>query len=126
MRAKVHPRLLAALAVLAASAAGAGGAGAAASPPPSVVASACGPVVSVYRSPGARRPFLRLRSPNAEGSPLVFLVAARRPGWERVRLPVRPNGSQGWIRDSDVILATNPYRVDVSLAAHRIEVRRGS
>jgi lipoprotein-anchoring transpeptidase ErfK/SrfK len=65
-------------------------------------------------------------SPIADGSPLVFLVVSRRLGWDLVRLPVRPNGSTGWIREAAVTLAIDPYRVDVSLASHRIEVRRGS
>jgi hypothetical protein len=40
---------------------------------------------------------------------LVFPVLESRPGWLLVRLPVRPNGTNGWIRSSDVKLFTNPF-----------------
>lgn len=90
----------------------------------SVVAQATGRSVAVYRFPGARRPWRRFANPTADGGPLVFLVAQRLPGWERVYLPIRPNGSTGWVRDSQVSLAADPYRVVVSLDRHRITVLR--
>jgi lipoprotein-anchoring transpeptidase ErfK/SrfK len=93
---------------------------------PSVVARAKGRLVRVYRSPGARRPYLTLKSPTSEGFPLVFLVQKRRRGWDRVYLPVRPNGSIGWIRDSGVSLALDPYHVVVSLTTHRVTVWKGA
>jgi len=77
--------------------------------------------IRVYHS-GARRPFLTLRNPNAEGAPLVFLVERRVRGWVKVYLPVRPNGSTGWVRASSVDLALDPYRIVVSLGAHRVYV----
>lgn len=111
--------LVAAVASLAASAPGPAEAA------DSVVAQAKVPVVSVYRSPNARRAFLRLPNPYRHGVPLTFLVKERRPGWEKVYLPVRPNGSTGWIRDGQVELSLTPYRVDVSLSAHTVTVRKG-
>jgi lipoprotein-anchoring transpeptidase ErfK/SrfK len=108
--------VLAALAVLAPPAV------AAATPKQSVVAEAKGPSVAVYRSPTARKPFLTLRSPNADGALLTFLVKERRAGWEHVYLPTRPNGSTGWIRDGAVNLSLDPYRVVVSLRAHTLSV----
>jgi hypothetical protein len=59
-----------------------------------------------------------LRSPNADGAPLVFLVKGRRYGWELVYLPSRPNGSVAWIRDREVTLSLDPYKVIVYLHAH--------
>ncbi|HZS25065.1 MAG TPA: L,D-transpeptidase [Gaiellaceae bacterium] len=91
----------------------------------SIVAQAIRPAVAVYRKPGARRPFTTLRNPNAHGSQLVFLVKSRRPGWEHVYLPMRPDGATGWIRDSQVQLAIDPYRIVVSLGRHRITVYKG-
>jgi len=93
---------------------------------PSVVAHARGQIVRVYRTRRSRRPYLTLRSPTSEGFPLVFLVQKRRPGWDKVYLPVRPNGSTGWIRAGTVDLALNPYHVVVSLTSHRVTVwKRG-
>lgn len=54
----------------------------------------------------------------------MFLVRARRAGWEQVYLPVRPDGSTGWIRDRDLTLAWNPYTVRVQLGEHRLVVRK--
>lgn len=99
----------------------------AADPNESIVAQAKVPVVSVYRAPGAKRPFVRLSNPNRHGVPLVFLVQQRRPGgWEKVYLPIRPNGATGWIRDGQVTLALNPFRIGVSLGAHTLTVWKGA
>jgi len=98
----------------------------AATPNESIVAQAKVPLVSVYRTPSAKRPFLQLSNPTGHGGPLVFLVKERRPGWEKVYLPVRPNGSTGWIRTARLTLALNPYRVRVSLGGHSITVWNGS
>jgi L,D-transpeptidase-like protein len=87
----------------------------------SIVANVRGRTIAVYRRPGARRPERVLRR---LGRPLVLLVRARRPGWLRVLLPVRPNGSQGWIRARDVVLRANPYELTIALKAHRLTLRR--
>jgi lipoprotein-anchoring transpeptidase ErfK/SrfK len=92
----------------------------------SVVAQASGDAVRVYRFPEASKPFLTLRSPTPNGGRLVFLVVQRLPGWERVRLPVRPNGATGWVRDRSVALSLDPYRLVVSLSHHRLELWKGA
>ena len=95
-------------------------------PPVSLVAEARVRAVPVYDSPGAPRPRLSLAHPNENGAPRVFLVKEEQGEWLRVLLPVRPNGSAGWIRASDVHLAANPYRIRVELDAHRVKVWRGA
>jgi lipoprotein-anchoring transpeptidase ErfK/SrfK len=92
----------------------------------SIVAQAATHTVYVYRSPRAKKPFTQFTSPNADGSPVVFLVKSRAPGWEQVRLPVRPDGSTGWVRDRALSLALDPYRVKVSLSAHSLTVWNGA
>jgi lipoprotein-anchoring transpeptidase ErfK/SrfK len=116
--------ILVTAAALAAAAVGGPSAAAAAVAAASVVAQATGPAIAVYRSPGAAHPFLVLSNPTPNGSPRVFLVKRRAPGWEDVYLPVRPNGSTGWVRDADVDLSLDPYRVVVSRAAHTVTVFR--
>ena len=37
-------------------------------------------------------------------------------------LPVKPNGSSGWVHAADVDVAPNTYRIKVSLGAHTISV----
>jgi lipoprotein-anchoring transpeptidase ErfK/SrfK len=119
---RVAAFLAAAVALVAAAAPGTASA---ATPTESIVAEAKGPVVAVYRTPSANRAFLRLSNPTGHGGPLVFLVKERRPGWEKVYLPVRPNGATGWIRDAQVSLALNTYRIQVSLGGHTITVWNG-
>jgi lipoprotein-anchoring transpeptidase ErfK/SrfK len=64
----------------------------------------------------------RLAHPTEIGAPLVFLVEDQRDDWLQVLLPVRPNGSTGWVRTSDVRLFTHDYRITVSLSALTITV----
>lgn len=87
-----------------------------------IVADAVRPSVSVYRYPGAKRPFVTFPNPTRDGGRLAFLVVQRVPGWERVRLPIRPNGTTGWIRDRAVSLSLDPYRIRVSLSRHRLQL----
>ena len=46
----------------------------------------------------------------------------RKDGWVQVLLPVRPNGSTGWVQAKDVRLTANNFHVKVELGAHRITV----
>ena len=93
-------------------------------PGESIVATAVRRSVPIYRSPSARRPFARLSNPTAIGAPLVFLVQSRREGWEHVYLPIRPDGSMGWIKDRFVSLAWNPYSLQARLARHELVLRK--
>ena len=79
--------------------------------------------------PRARRAAPTLELPNPwvydpdhpdQTIPQVFLVKGRTDGWLKVLLPVRPNGSTGWVRSADVSVSRNPYRIEVSLGEHRI------
>jgi lipoprotein-anchoring transpeptidase ErfK/SrfK len=90
----------------------------------SIVAQATGSTVAVFRTPTANRPFRVFRNPDADGSPLVFLVRQQVRGWDEIRLPIRPNGSVGWVRARAVALAVDTYRITVSLGRHRITVWR--
>jgi lipoprotein-anchoring transpeptidase ErfK/SrfK len=44
--------------------------------------------------------------------------------WLKVRLPIRPNGSAGWIRADYVRVARTPYWIDVSLRQRLVSVYR--
>jgi lipoprotein-anchoring transpeptidase ErfK/SrfK len=86
-----------------------------------VIATARGRV-AVYRRRGASHAVLHYGKTNSAGQPTVFLVARRRPSWEKVYLPKRPDGSTGWVRDRSVSLTYDSYRVVVSLGRHRVWV----
>jgi lipoprotein-anchoring transpeptidase ErfK/SrfK len=86
--------------------------------------------IGVFNSPDDPQPSRQFANPwlydpgnPATGVPQTFLVKSQRPdGWVEVLLPVRPNGSVGWVHTNEVTLAQNPYRIAVSLGAHTITV----
>ncbi len=92
----------------------------------STVAQATGSSVAVFHEPADAAPWMSLASPNEDGAPRVFLVKSRRNDWLQVLLPVRPNGTRGWIRASEVSLSENDYRIRIDLGGHRITAWRGS
>ena len=99
----------------------------------SLAAQAKVPQLGIYDSPSAAAPSKTVPNPwllNEEPDkqiPQVFLVEEQRPdGWLRVLLAERPNGSTGWVRQSDVQLTPNPYRLRVSLGDHKITVFQGT
>ncbi|KRA23374.1 hypothetical protein ASD65_02315 [Microbacterium sp. Root61] len=59
-------------------------------------------------------------NPLPSGAPLTFFVEESKGAWLRVRLPMRPNNTTGWIRTSDVQLRTLNYSLLVSTAAHTV------
>jgi RNA polymerase sigma factor (sigma-70 family) len=91
----------------------------------SVVAQALVPQLAVYDAPGAAPASRTLANPQPSGAPLVLLVTEQRAGWLQVLLPVRPNGSTGWIRAEQASLVTHDFRLVVELGAHRITAYQG-
>ena len=81
--------------------------------------------VPAFGWPRAPRPLEVFRNPNEYGYPVVFLVKRTRGDWLEVYLPIRPNGSTGWVRARDVALTENPFRILVDVSSNRLTVRRG-
>ncbi|HMO00740.1 MAG TPA: L,D-transpeptidase [Miltoncostaeaceae bacterium] len=87
---------------------------------------------TAYGAPrgGARR-VMSLRGATAwTGSAQRLLVTGRhtdRAGrdWVRVQLPIRPNGSAGWVRADRVRLTGTHVRFEVHLGSRRLEIWRG-
>ena len=96
-----------------------------ASAPSSLVAHALVAQVPIYDAPGAQVASLALAHPQPSGAPLVLLVTEQRAGWLQVLLPIRPNGSTGWIRAEHASLVTHDFRIVVELGAHRITAYQG-
>jgi lipoprotein-anchoring transpeptidase ErfK/SrfK len=97
------------------------------SPPPAylrTIAEARHAALRVFRSPnGPTRAVLH--NPTPDGAPRVMLVTKhgdRRPGWLHTLLPIRPNGSTGWVRRADVKTVVTGYRLDVFRHRHRLVV----
>ena len=83
------------------------------------IAEAVGPSLPVYQQPGGDV-LSRLNNPNEWHDPLVLLATARSGDWIKVRMPVRPNGSTGWVAASSVRLTWDPYRIVVDISSHRL------
>jgi lipoprotein-anchoring transpeptidase ErfK/SrfK len=60
-----------------------------------------------------------------ERMPLVMLVTRRRADWVKVQLPTRPNLSEAWVRERDVRLRHNEWRLRIDLSAYRVYTYRG-
>jgi lipoprotein-anchoring transpeptidase ErfK/SrfK len=96
-----------------------------------ILATAKVPRVDVYISPVQPEPAKTLDNPQPSGAapgstyPLRMLVVEERGDWLRVLLPIRPNGSDGWIRRNVVDLESHDFRMEVELGAHRITVWKG-
>lgn len=62
------------------------------------------------------------------GGPVVLQIAEVRTvdgkRWLRVRLPIRPNGSTGWLPESQVAVSTLRYRITISRKARRLTLLR--
>ena len=89
-------------------------------------------IVEVFTSPVQPEPARTLENPQPSGAApggeyvLRMLVVEERGDWLRVLLPIRPNGSNGWIRRATVDLESHNYRAVVSLGEHRITVWKGN
>lgn len=94
------------------------------------VATAATSTVAVYR-----RPLVMPAPAFAEwsfgsttqfGTPTVFLVTGVSGEWLRVGLPMKPNGMEGWVHNSEVTLAPNTRRVIVDLGRRTVSLYDGA
>jgi len=56
------------------------------------------------------------------GRPSVLPVIATRPGWVRVRLAQRPNGSTAWLPASDVALGSTRFQIVINVATTHLSL----
>lgn len=96
-------------------------------PPPSAGTSATAtvPRLAVYTSLGGTVK-LTLGNPRPSGAPLTMLVLQSSNGWLEVELPVRPNGSRGWISASQVTLHDLQYSLRVSTEQNTLTLYRST
>jgi len=86
--------------------------------------------VVAYAGPASSRVISSFTNPNRHGTELVFQVLAEpgsglvESGWLPVLLPMRPNGTVGWIRAEEVDLTRNPYRIEVDVDDFTLTVFR--
>jgi lipoprotein-anchoring transpeptidase ErfK/SrfK len=79
--------------------------------------------LEVFAAPGDAVASMTLPATTGFGSRRALLVVTEQAEWLEVMLPVRPNGSTGWIRRADVELRTIDTEVLVDLTARTLTVR---
>ncbi|MEM7275461.1 MAG: L,D-transpeptidase [Actinomycetota bacterium] len=93
-----------------------------------VVGHVIGETITAHTEPDAASPVVaELANPTEVGGPLVFqLVENEVPSgpWTEVLLPVRPNGTTGFVPTDQLSLSRNPYRIEIDRADHRLRVYR--
>lgn len=92
-----------------------------------VVAEATAPVVAAHSAPDQSEPIIgRFGQTTEVGGPQVFQLVDPDPqldaAWFEVLLPVRPNGTTGWVRADDVSLFRNPFRIEIDTGGHSLVV----
>lgn len=87
------------------------------------------PALAVRVAPAATAALVtRLSATTSLGSARVLLVdpaGPARPGWVHVWLPVRPNGSSGWVAAADVLVQPIGDRIAIDTAARRLRLWLG-
>lgn len=78
--------------------------------------------VEVFSEPNGIEVAWSLGVPTEFGGPRHFLVIGESDGWLEIQVPVRPNGSVGWIKRSSVTVAAVPHRVRVDLSERSVVV----
>lgn len=82
--------------------------------------------ISAYQQPDDTAPVVaQLVNPTPIGGPLAFRLVDPEPPtgeWAQVYLPIRPNGTTGWVRTAELSLSANPYRIEVERASHTLRV----
>lgn len=84
--------------------------------------------IDVYPSVDAEAPDREIVSgvdTSVDTIPIVFLVKSQEAERAEVYLPVRPNGSTGWVDLDDVTLSRVEHRIEVELTGKRIRVYSG-
>jgi lipoprotein-anchoring transpeptidase ErfK/SrfK len=82
--------------------------------------------IPIFDEPGGAEPGRSLPNPEPHyGTLRVFLVQEERGEWLHALLPMRPNGTSGWIRRPDVDLSGHNFHMVIELQAHRLTAYDG-
>jgi hypothetical protein len=82
--------------------------------------------LDVYATPEDAEPMMLLPATTIlETVTVVTIVEGPIDGWARVMLPVRPNGSEGWVKTSDIEIYVVAGRLLVDLSEKTLTYYRG-
>ncbi len=89
-----------------------------------VSAVAKGKTLDVHLGPGSDQPGLRFAEGRSLSGRVTLLVTRRYLDWIQVAIPVRPNGTVGWVRFNDVNVLSVPYRVLVDKSTNTMLIEK--
>lgn len=93
-------------------------------PTSSLIAQVAGPEVGVHSVPDG--PLIHVFGATTEfGSPQTFLVRGSAGDWLEVLLPVRPNGSTGWVHVDQIRLLHTDLALGIDLRSRRLSLFQG-
>ncbi len=81
--------------------------------------------LDVRRGPSVGEPGLRFAKGKSSTGPVTFLVVQDYGNWLQVAIPVRPNGTVGWVQSSDIQRLNLEFRVVVELSTNTMIVEQG-
>ncbi len=90
-----------------------------------IVVQVTAPSVTVYETSTGFDVKTVLANPLPSGAPLTFLVDGQTTNRYKVLLPIRPNGSTGWISPESTKKFEHNYRIVIELSAFRLTVYKG-
>lgn len=93
--------------------------------PGAEIATVTGDAIDVHTEKEGDEVSQTLTSPNDFGVDRAFLVEQNEGEWLEVLLPVRPNGTTGWVRSDEVELSTTAFRVEIDMAEFAFTVHEG-
>jgi lipoprotein-anchoring transpeptidase ErfK/SrfK len=91
----------------------------------SVIAVSIARNLEVLRAPNDRSGALRLEQGRSMFGPVHLLALGARDGWVKVGVPIRPNGTVGWVKSTDVRLQRNFAYIQIELSTNTMRVYDG-
>jgi L,D-transpeptidase catalytic domain len=91
----------------------------------SVIAVALGRTLDVLRTPGDRTGAIKLEQGRSMFGPVRLLALGEKNGWIKVAVPIRPNGTVGYVSRSDVRIQRNFVHVQIELSTNTLRVYDG-
>lgn len=88
--------------------------------------------IQIYSAPDDAKKERKLDNPRLVNDdpkakvPLIMLVKDEQGDWLHVALPVRPNGSTGWVRSTDVDTSSHDYHIEITLSAFKLKAYAGA
>ena len=95
-------------------------------PPPAIVATTKVPELVAYSQPDASSSVVsKFPAKTYYELPTTLLVTGQQTGWLQALLPIQPNDTKGWVRDTDVTLSQTTMHMQISLSSRYLTLYDG-